>query len=129
MLFKNVKKLDWGHVTLIGLVCAALALLVLAFMTIAPQYLFVFVEQNSLYNLGPWLFMVMITLAIAAEVLVLIGPAIYYTVKEKNITCGMKVLFSSLIMSILLTLVVVAVSYLVWGTPLDLSSDASSLLQ
>jgi len=130
MLFRNVKKLNWGHTVLIGLVCAALALLVLAFMTIAPQYLFLFVEEKGLYNLGPWLFMVMIMLAIATEMLVLVGPAIFYTVKEKNIVLGMKVLFSSLVMVVLLTLVVVAASYLIWGGSVDLSSlDTSALVQ
>lgn len=128
MLFKHVKKLQWGHVALIGLVCASLALLVLAFMTVAPQYLFAFIEQNSLYSLGSWLFMVMIMLAITAEVLVLVGPAVFYTVKEKDIICGMKVLFSSLVMTILLTLVVVVVFYFAWGAPIDLI-DTSSLLE
>ncbi|EKD63426.1 MAG: hypothetical protein ACD_51C00280G0009 [uncultured bacterium] len=118
MLFRHIKKLNWGHIALVGLVCSALSLLVLALMTVAPQYLFSFVEQNSLYSLGSWLFMVMVMLAITAEVLVLMGPAVFYTVKEKDIILGMKVLFSSLVMVVLLTLVVVAVFYFAWGTPL-----------
>ncbi len=111
MLFRKAKKLDWQHIALISVICAAISLLVLAAMTVFPGYLLEFVYTKGLVSLYSWVTMVMFVLGISAQLLVIFGPPFYYTYKMKKIEYGMKILFSSLVMILLLTLIVVAVTY------------------
>ncbi|MBU1018419.1 MAG: hypothetical protein ABII07_02175 [Patescibacteria group bacterium] len=117
MLFHKAKKLDLQHIALIGLTCGALSLLVIAAMVVLPTFLWNFTMGNSLFFLDSWLVMTIFVLSIAAQVLVLIGPPIYYTVKMKKIDYGMRILFSSLISMMVLLLLVVLVSWIGWGEP------------
>lgn len=121
MLFKKAKKLNWQHVALIGLVCAAISLLVTAAMVVLPTLLMTFAYGNSLFFLQSWLVMTTAVLLIAAQILVILGPPVYYVVKKKKIEYGMKILFSTLLFMIGLVLLVVVVSYLGWGEPYDYS--------
>ncbi len=109
MLFRKAKKLNWQHIALISVVCAAIALLLLAAMAVFPTYLMGFVYAKGLLFLYTWVTMVLFLVGIAGTMLVVFGPPIYYTYKLKKIEYGMKILFSSLVMIILLTLIVVAV--------------------
>lgn len=111
MLFHKAKALGWQHIALISVVCAAISLLVLAAMAVFPGYLLEFVYAKGLFFLYSWVTMVLFVLGISAQLLVIFGPPFYYTYKMKKIEYGMKILFSSLVMILLLTLVVIGVVY------------------
>ena len=111
MLFLKAKKLDWQHIALISVVCAAISLLVMALMAVLPGYLLNFVYAKGLFFLYSWATMLMFLLGICAQILVVFGPPVFYTVRHKKIEYGMRILFSSLVMILLLTLIVIAVCY------------------
>ena len=115
MLFKKARKLTMQHILLIGLACAAISLLVIAVMTILPSYLLIFSYNNSLFFLESWLVMTVFVVAIAAQVLVLLGPPVYYVIKKKKVEYGLEILLSTLLMMVVLVLLVVAIAYLGWG--------------
>lgn len=116
-LFRKAKKLSWQNILLIGLVCGALSLLVIALMVVLPAFLWTFTFNNSLFFLESWLVMTIFVLSIAAQFLILLGPPLFYTMKMKKLDYGMKILFASLVSMIVLMLLVVVVAYLGWGEP------------
>lgn len=117
MLFKKAKSLYWQHMLLIGLICAAISLLVTAAMVVVPSYVLEFATQNSLFFIEPWIVAGTFVLAIAAQFLVIFGPAFYYAVLHNKVGYGTQVLFCTLVMEILLMLIVIAVCYFIWGEP------------
>jgi len=116
MLFCKAKKLDWQHIALIGVVSAAVMLLILAILSILSPYVLNFIYQNGFLFLYSWTTESLMLLGVVSLLFVAFGPALYHSCRHKKPEYGMKIIFSTLVMTLLLLLVVIAVVYVLAQT-------------